>query len=158
MRGLRVLALAVLTFAGLSAQAAAEEVTLEHLGLDLTANFEAASGKQLKSEPVVLLVHDSLGHGRNGESAVCVHWELRAEPDGGGDSAVLRLGRHQGGECGRSSAGIHRPDSAKGAGEPRDHARRTVLEGVAQPRAREARRDRQYVGDARSIAVSWAGL
>ena len=64
MRGLMVLALAVLSFAGFAARAAAEEVMLEHLGLELTANLESAPGKSLKSECVVLLVHDSLGHGR----------------------------------------------------------------------------------------------
>ena len=40
MRGLMVLALVLLSFARFSAPAAAEEVTLEHLGLELTANFE----------------------------------------------------------------------------------------------------------------------
>jgi pimeloyl-ACP methyl ester carboxylesterase len=64
MRGLMVLAFAVLSFASFSARAAAEEVTLEHLGLEITANLETASGKSLKSDPVVLLVHDALGHGR----------------------------------------------------------------------------------------------
>jgi alpha-beta hydrolase superfamily lysophospholipase len=64
MRGLMVLALAVLSFVSFSAQAAAEEVTLEHLGLELTANLETIPSKSLKTEPIVLLVHDSLGHGR----------------------------------------------------------------------------------------------
>jgi alpha-beta hydrolase superfamily lysophospholipase len=64
MRGRTVLALAVLSFASFSARAAAEEVTLEHLGLELTANLETIPNKSLKSEPIVLLVHDSLGHGR----------------------------------------------------------------------------------------------
>ncbi len=64
MRGLMVLALAALSLAGFAAKAAAEEVTLEHLGLELTGNLETIPGKSLKSEPVVLLVHDSLGHGR----------------------------------------------------------------------------------------------
>ncbi len=63
MRGLMVLALAVLLPAAL-APAAAEEVTLEYLGLELTANLETAPGKSLKNETTVLLVHDSLGHGR----------------------------------------------------------------------------------------------
>lgn len=64
MRGLKVLALAALSFATFSAPAAAEEVTLEDLGLELTANLETIPSKSLKSEPIVLLVHDSLGHGR----------------------------------------------------------------------------------------------
>jgi pimeloyl-ACP methyl ester carboxylesterase len=64
MRGLLVLAFAVLSLASFSARAAAEEVTLEHLGLEITANLETVPGKSLKSDPVVLLVHDSLGHGR----------------------------------------------------------------------------------------------
>ncbi len=63
MRGLMVLALAVVLPAAL-VPAAAEEVTLEYLGLELTANLETAPGKSLKSETTVLLVHDSLGHGR----------------------------------------------------------------------------------------------
>src|SRR5579864_2840445 len=64
MRGLMVLALAVLSFVSFSARATAEEVTLEHLGLELTANLETIPSKPLKTEPIVLLVHDSLGHGR----------------------------------------------------------------------------------------------
>jgi alpha-beta hydrolase superfamily lysophospholipase len=64
MRGRTVFALAVLSFASFSAPAEAEEVTVEHLGLELTANLETIPGRSLKSEPIVLLVHDSLGHGR----------------------------------------------------------------------------------------------
>lgn len=64
MRGLNFLALAVLILTSLSASVAAEEVTLEYLGLDLSANLETAPGKSLKSEGAVLLVHDTLGHGR----------------------------------------------------------------------------------------------
>ncbi len=66
MRGLMVLALAVLSFAGLTARCAAEEVSIEYLGLELSANLEIAPGKSLKSEGAVLLVHDTLGHGRMG--------------------------------------------------------------------------------------------
>ncbi|MFY9640352.1 MAG: alpha/beta hydrolase [Rhodomicrobium sp.] len=64
MRGLIVLALAVISLASFTARSAAEEVTLEYLGLEVNANLELAAGKSLKSEGAVLLVHDTLGHGR----------------------------------------------------------------------------------------------
>ncbi len=64
MRALNFIALALLAFVSLTARVAAEEVTLEHLGLELSANLETAPGKSLKSDGVVLLVHDTLGHGR----------------------------------------------------------------------------------------------
>jgi pimeloyl-ACP methyl ester carboxylesterase len=64
MRGLLILVLAALGWGILPAQAAAEEVTIEYLGLDLLANLETAPGKSLKNEPAVLLIHDALGHDR----------------------------------------------------------------------------------------------
>ncbi len=64
MRGLIIVALAVLSLAISTARSGAEEVSLEYLGLDLTANLETVPGKSLKSEGVVLLVHDTLGHDR----------------------------------------------------------------------------------------------
>lgn len=64
MRGLIVLALAVVSLASFSARSTAEEVTQEYLGLDITANLELAPGKSLRSEGAVLLVHDTQGHGR----------------------------------------------------------------------------------------------
>ena len=63
MRGLIVLALAVISLASFTGRSAAEEVTLEYLGLDVTANLEIAQGKSLK-DGAVLLVHDTQGHGR----------------------------------------------------------------------------------------------
>ncbi|HZV21143.1 MAG TPA: alpha/beta hydrolase [Hyphomicrobiales bacterium] len=63
MRGLFILALALVSFAA-TASSGAEEVYLEHLGLDLSANLETAPGKSLKSDGAVLLVHDTLGHDR----------------------------------------------------------------------------------------------
>ncbi|MGO9544906.1 MAG: alpha/beta hydrolase [Rhodomicrobium sp.] len=64
MRGAIVLALAVLSLASLAGRAPAEEVTLEYLGLEVTANLELAPGKSLRNEATVLLVHDTMGHGR----------------------------------------------------------------------------------------------
>ncbi len=64
MRGAIVLALAVLSLASFTGRAPAEEVSLEYLGLEVTANLELAPGKSLKSEGAVLLVHDTMGHGR----------------------------------------------------------------------------------------------
>ncbi len=63
MRGLIVLALAVISLASFTGRSCAEEVSLEYLGLDLTANLEMAPGKPLK-DGAVLLVHDTQGHGR----------------------------------------------------------------------------------------------
>jgi pimeloyl-ACP methyl ester carboxylesterase len=63
MRGLIVLALAVISLASFAGRSNAEEVTLEYLGLGLTANLEMAPGKPFKNG-VVLLVHDTQGHGR----------------------------------------------------------------------------------------------
>ena len=63
MRGLIVIALAVLSLEAFSTKSTAEEVSLEYLGLELTANLELAPGKSLKSEGAVLLVHDTMGHG-----------------------------------------------------------------------------------------------
>lgn len=64
MRGLIMMLPAVLCLAGFAPASSAEEVTLEYLGLDLSANLEMAAGKSLKSEGAVLLVHDTLGHDR----------------------------------------------------------------------------------------------
>ena len=63
MRGLIVLALAVISLASFAGRSAAEEVTLEYLGLELTANLEMAPGKSFK-DGAVLLVHDTQAHGR----------------------------------------------------------------------------------------------
>ncbi len=63
MRGLMVLALAAISLASLTARSAAEEVSIEYLGLGLSANFEVAQGRSLK-DGAVILVHDTLGHGR----------------------------------------------------------------------------------------------
>ncbi|MBT3070840.1 hypothetical protein KKP04_08165 [Rhodomicrobium sp. Az07] len=64
MRGLIVSALAAFAIAAGAAPSAAERVTIDHLGLDLTANLELAPGKSLKSDGAVLIVHDSLGSDR----------------------------------------------------------------------------------------------
>ncbi|MEJ2124784.1 MAG: alpha/beta hydrolase [Alphaproteobacteria bacterium] len=42
----------------------AEEVKIEQQALDVLGNLEIAKGKSLKQDPVVLLVHDTLGHHR----------------------------------------------------------------------------------------------
>jgi pimeloyl-ACP methyl ester carboxylesterase len=64
MRGLFISLLALL-FVGLYAQkSAAEEVSLDYLGLELAGNLEIAHGKSLKSDGVVVLVHDTLAHDR----------------------------------------------------------------------------------------------
>jgi len=64
MRGLIVLALAMFSLAAFTANCPAEEVSLEYLGLEVSANIELAPGKSLKNEITVLLVHDTQGHGR----------------------------------------------------------------------------------------------
>jgi Serine aminopeptidase, S33 len=64
MRGLIVLVWTAISLASFAAGASAEEVTLEYLGLELTANLETAPGKSLKSDGAVLIVHDTQGHGR----------------------------------------------------------------------------------------------
>ncbi len=63
MRALLISALAALTIAAAATRCAAEQVTLDYLGLELSANLEVAPGKSVKNE-VVLLVHDTLGHER----------------------------------------------------------------------------------------------
>ncbi|WP_170937376.1 MULTISPECIES: alpha/beta hydrolase [Rhodomicrobium] len=47
-----------------AAPSAANEVTIENQGLDVLGNLELAPGKTLKSDGVVLLVHDTLSHHR----------------------------------------------------------------------------------------------
>ncbi len=64
MRGLIVFALAALSIAAATAQCAAEQVSLDYLGLEISANLEMAAGKSLKSDGAVILVHDTLGHDR----------------------------------------------------------------------------------------------
>jgi pimeloyl-ACP methyl ester carboxylesterase len=64
MRGLLVSALAALSIMAASARCAAEQVSFDYLGLELSANLELAAGKSLKGDGVVILVHDTLGHGR----------------------------------------------------------------------------------------------
>jgi pimeloyl-ACP methyl ester carboxylesterase len=44
--------------------AKAEEVKIEHQGLEVLGNLDLAPGKSLKTDGVVLLLHDSLGHHR----------------------------------------------------------------------------------------------
>ena len=44
--------------------AMAEEVKIEHQGLDVLANLDLAPGKSLKADGAVILLHDSLGHHR----------------------------------------------------------------------------------------------
>lgn len=63
MRALIISAVTALSIAAATVRCAAEQVTLDYLGLELAANVEVASGKSLKNE-VVLLVHDTLGHDR----------------------------------------------------------------------------------------------
>jgi pimeloyl-ACP methyl ester carboxylesterase len=46
-------------------EARAEEVTIEYEGLDVIGNLETAPGKSLKSDGVVLLLHDTLSHNRS---------------------------------------------------------------------------------------------
>jgi pimeloyl-ACP methyl ester carboxylesterase len=64
MRGLIILAFAFLSMAASATRGNAEEVSLEYLGLELSGYLETAPGKSLKSDGVVVLVHDTLGHGR----------------------------------------------------------------------------------------------
>jgi hypothetical protein len=59
MRALIISAVTALSIAAATVRCAAEQVTLDYLGLELAANVEVASGKSLKNE-VVLLVHDTL--------------------------------------------------------------------------------------------------
>lgn len=58
--------LAVIALAGASGafQLRAEEVSTEHLGLDVLGNLEIARGKSLKADGAVLLLHDTLAHHR----------------------------------------------------------------------------------------------
>lgn len=63
MAGLRSIVLLLLL--GLSARSeAAEEVVLEHRGLDLLGSLEIAPGKSLANDGTVLLVHGTLAHHR----------------------------------------------------------------------------------------------
>jgi pimeloyl-ACP methyl ester carboxylesterase len=64
MRGLIVSALAALAMATATVKCAAEEVVLDYLGLELSANLEMAAGKSLKGDGAVILVHGALGHAR----------------------------------------------------------------------------------------------
>ncbi len=64
MRGLFVSALAALMIAATAAKCAAEQVSLDYLGLELSANLEMAAGKSLRGDGAVILVHDTLGHDR----------------------------------------------------------------------------------------------
>lgn len=66
MAGLRLFArvVAVALAVALSANSRAEEVFTEHQGLDVLGNLEIAPGKSLKTDGVVLLVHDTLAHHR----------------------------------------------------------------------------------------------
>jgi pimeloyl-ACP methyl ester carboxylesterase len=42
----------------------AEEIKIEHQGLDVLGNLDMAPGKSLKTDGAVILLHDSLGHHR----------------------------------------------------------------------------------------------
>jgi pimeloyl-ACP methyl ester carboxylesterase len=42
----------------------AEEIKIEHQGLDVLANLDMGPGKSLKADGAVILLHDSLGHHR----------------------------------------------------------------------------------------------
>ncbi len=53
-----------LSFSATVRPASAEEVIIEHQGLDVVGNLETAPGKSLRSDGVVLLLHDSLSHHR----------------------------------------------------------------------------------------------
>src|SRR5258706_1519178 len=64
MRGFIILAFAFLSMTPSATRGNAEEVSLEYLGLELSGYLETAPGKSLKSDGVVVLVHDTLGHGR----------------------------------------------------------------------------------------------
>ncbi len=64
MRGLFFMLLTLLFLAQSAQKSKAEEVSFEYLGLELSANLEIAHGKALKSDGVVLLVHDTLAHDR----------------------------------------------------------------------------------------------
>jgi pimeloyl-ACP methyl ester carboxylesterase len=55
------LCLGVLLF---TAPSRAEEVRIEHLGLDVVGNLDLAPGKSLKTDGVVLLLHGTLAHHR----------------------------------------------------------------------------------------------
>ncbi|MBI4724582.1 MAG: alpha/beta hydrolase, partial [Rhodomicrobium sp.] len=88
MRGLIIVALAVLSLAASTASSTAEEVSLEYLGLEVTANLETVPGKSLKSDGVVLLVHGTLGHGRM-ELMAALQDDLRAL---GVNSLAITLG------------------------------------------------------------------
>lgn len=63
MRGLIVSALAALALAAATVRGAAEEITLDYLGLEISGNLEMAAGKSFR-DGVVILVHDTLGHAR----------------------------------------------------------------------------------------------
>ncbi len=64
MRGLFFMLLTLLFLAQSAQKSVAEEVSLDYLGLELSGNLEVANGKALKSDGVVLLVHDTLAHDR----------------------------------------------------------------------------------------------
>lgn len=63
MRALIAFAIAALSITATAPRCAAEQVSMDYLGLELSANLEVPAGKSLKNE-VVLLVHDTLGHDR----------------------------------------------------------------------------------------------
>jgi pimeloyl-ACP methyl ester carboxylesterase len=64
MRGMIGLIIGALIWAGSSSGVAAEDVSHEYLGLTLGGNLEVAPGRSIKTDGVVLLVHDTLGHSR----------------------------------------------------------------------------------------------
>jgi pimeloyl-ACP methyl ester carboxylesterase len=64
MRGPIALLFAIAALTAAARPGAAEEVSIEYLGLDVSANLETAGGRALRNETVVLLVHDTLAHDR----------------------------------------------------------------------------------------------
>ncbi len=60
----RMQMLVFLLFALALGPAVAEEVKTEHQGLEVLGNLDIAPGKSLKTDGVVILLHDTLGHHR----------------------------------------------------------------------------------------------
>lgn len=64
MRRLVLIITLILCSGACARNAMAEEVIIEHQGLDVVGNLELASGKSLRSDGLVILLHDSLSHHR----------------------------------------------------------------------------------------------
>jgi alpha-beta hydrolase superfamily lysophospholipase len=93
----------------------AEEVTMDYLGLSLSANLEMA-GKSLKNEGVVLLVHDTLGHDRM-ELMAALQDSLR---DQGLNSLAITLG-----------LGIDKREGMFDCGLEQDHRHEDAVDEIA---------------------------